>query len=309
MSSHDISGLGLELGAGSDQGPQDGKRGQTVIGATSEIGTTVDQGQQAPGQTDREQALRGRIVYLEGELALMRERLRLVEETERIQTDFALAVSHELRTPLTLIRGYVQQLLYRWTTSEEVRRRGMVEKINVSSHRLARLVDDMLLITDVERGALPVVLKSVALPDIVASALEELRDRYPDGLPAIVIAGPPVWAIADGFRLEQVLISLLDNAVKHAPSASTVMLVWGEEDGAVVVKISDEGSGIDPADIPRLFTRFGRLERSLGQTNGGVGLGLYIARRLVEAMNGRIWVDSVRGSGSTFSVAVPIDNN
>ncbi len=274
-----------------------------------EAGTALDQEEQGSGQTDREQALRERVAYLENELTLMRERLRLVEDTEQIQTDFALAVSHELRTPLTLIRGYVQTLLYRWTTAEEVRRRGMVEKINVSSHRLARLVDDMLLITDVERGALPVVLKSVAMPDVVAAALEELRDRYPDGLPAIVVAGPPVRAIADGFRLEQVLISLLDNAVKHAPPASTVMLVWGEEDGAVVVKVSDEGSGIDPADIPRLFTRFGRLERSLGQTNGGVGLGLYIARRLIEAMNGRIWADSVRGSGSTFSVAVPIDTS
>jgi len=280
-----------------------------VSGHGSEAGTALDEGEQGLGQADREQALRERIAYLEGELALMRERLRLVEETERIQTDFALAVSHELRTPLTLIRGYVQTLLYRWTTSEEVRRRTMVEKINVSSHRLARLVDDMLLITDVERGALPVVIKSVAIPDVVASALEELRDRYPDGLPAIVVAGPPVRAIADGFRLEQVVISLLDNAVKHAPPASTVMLVWGEEDGAVVVKVSDEGSGIAAADIPRLFTRFGRLERSLGQANGGVGLGLYIARRLVEAMNGRIWVDSARGSGSTFSVAVPIDKS
>ncbi len=275
----------------------------------AEAGAALDQEEKGLGHMDREQALRERIAYLENELSLVRERLRLLEDTERIQTDFALAVSHELRTPLTLIRGYVQTLLYRWTTSEEVRRRGMVEKINVSSHRLARLVDDMLLITDVERGALPVVLKSVAIPDVVASALDELRDRYPDGLPAIVVAGPPVRALADGFRLEQVVISLLDNAVKHAPPASTVMLVWGEEDGAVVVKISDEGSGIDPADIPRLFTRFGRLERSLGQANGGVGLGLYIARRLIEAMNGRIWVESVRGAGSTFSVAVPIDKS
>ncbi len=253
--------------------------------------------------------LRERIAFLEAELKETRERLRRLENAERIQSDFALAVSHELRTPLTLIRGYVQTLLFRWGTSEELKRRTMVEKINVSSHRLARLIDDIMLTTDVERGELPVVIKHIEVSDIVQSALVELQDRYAELLPPIVVAGPPSGAIADGFRLEQVLISLLDNAVKHTPVNGTVMLVWGADGDDVVIKVSDEGPGIDREDMPRLFTRFGRLENPMMQGNGGVGLGLYIARSLIEAMNGRIWVQSAPGVGSTFSVALPASDD
>jgi len=263
----------------------------------------------SPSDTAGRDPLRDRIAFLEAELKETRERLRRLENVERMQSDFALAVSHELRTPLTLIRGYVQTLLFRWGTAEEPKRRTMVEKINVSSHRLARLIDDIMLTTDVERGELPVVIKHIEVSDVVQSALVELQDRYADLLPPIVVAGPPIGAVADGFRLEQVLISLLDNAVKHTPTNGTVMLVWGADGDDVVIKVSDEGPGIDREDIPRLFTRFGRLENPMAQGSGGVGLGLYIARSLIEAMNGRIWVQSAQGVGSTFSIALPASDD
>lgn len=253
-----------------------------------------------------EQALRERVATLEQELAAARERLRQLEQVERIQDDFTAAISHELRTPLTLISGYAQTLLLRWSRTDEERRRVMVEKINISSHRLTRLVEDILLLTDVERGTLPMHIRNVVLSEVTAEALRELRDRHPHGLPAIVVSGAAEQALADGFRLEQVLISLLDNAVKHAPPDSTVTLRWRRAATRIVIEVSDQGGGIDPADIPRLFTRFGRLEHVMGQSLGGVGLGLYIARQLVEAMNGRIWAESAHGAGSTFCVALPV---
>lgn len=262
-----------------------------------------------PTEPVTELILRERITGLERELTLVRERLRQLEEIDRVQTDFAFAISHELRTPLTLISGYTQKLLMRWRLTDEDRRRVMIEKINVSSHRLSRLIDDMMLLTDVERGELLVHLKSVAVEDVASEVLGYLRDRYPDTLPHIEVDGSPITALADGFRLEQVLISLLDNAVKHAPPGSTVTLAWRREGAEVVLTVSDQGSGIDAADIPRLFMRFARIERAMNQSHGGVGLGLYIARRLTEAMGGRIWVESAPGMGSAFFVALKIDSD
>lgn len=252
-----------------------------------------------------EQALRERVSQLERDLAVARERLRNLQELDQIYTDFTHAVSHELRTPLTLISGYAQQLLLRWTATDEARRYTMVEKINVSSRRLARLIDDILLMADVEEGELPMHVKDVALREIVDQALNEVRDRYPRGLPAIAAHGGDVAVLADGFRLEQVLIYLLDNAVKHSPPGATVTVSWTCQGDRVVIAVADQGQGIDPSDLPRLFRRFGRVQRTIGQSHGGVGLGLYIARRLIEAMHGRIWTESTPGEGSTFYVSVP----
>lgn len=256
-------------------------------------------------EDDEAEALRARVAELEQELREARARLRRLEEVERVQSDFTMAISHELRTPLTLISGYAQTLLLRWGRTDDERRHAMVEKINISSHRLTRLVEDILLLTDVEQGTLPMHIKNTGIAEVVAEALRELRDRYPRGLPAIDLSETDEHVLADAFRLEQVLINLLDNAVKHTPLEAAVGLRWRRAGEQVVIEVSDQGGGIDPADIPRLFTRFGRLEHVVGQSLGGVGLGLYIARQLVEAMQGRIWVDSAFGAGSTFYVALP----
>jgi signal transduction histidine kinase len=259
----------------------------------------------APPQAPVEQALRERIAVLERELSTARKRLRHLEDLDRTYTDLALGVSHELRTPLTLISAYAQKLLLRWTTTDDERRLSMVDKINVSSRRLARLVDDMLLSTDVELGELPLHIRSVAVREVVARAIDEMRERYTEGLPALDTVGDDLYARADGFRLEQVLICLLDNAVKHSGAYTTVTVTWRREGDRVVIAVTDQGGGISPADMPRLFQRFGRVQRTLSQSVGGMGLGLYIARRLTEAMDGCIWAESEHGHGSTFYIAIP----
>jgi signal transduction histidine kinase len=253
-----------------------------------------------------EQELRRRIAHLEKELAAAQDRLRTLQQHDSFYTN-ALTVSHELRTPITLISGYAQQLLLRWHSTDEVRRHAMVEKINVSSRRLARLIDDILLISEVEAGELPLLVKKdVSLRGVVDEALTEVRDRYRTGLPEVTVSGDDVCVLADGFRLEQVLICLLDNAVKHSPLNAPVTVRWYREGDEMVVAISDRGGGIGSAEMERLFTPFGRLHRTPSHGRSGVGLGLYIARRLTEAMNGHIWVESERGRGSTFHIAVPV---
>jgi signal transduction histidine kinase len=256
-----------------------------------------------------EQELRRRIAHLEKELATARDRLRTLQQHDSFYTN-ALTVSHELRTPITLISGYAQQLLLRWHSTDEARRYAMVEKINVSSRRLARLIDDILLISEVEAGELPLLVKKdVSLRNVVHEALTEVRDRYKTDLPDVAVTGDDVCVLADGFRLEQVLICLLDNAIKHSPRDAPVTVRWYREGDEMVIAISDQGGGIASAEMERLFTPFGRLQRTPGHGRGGVGLGLYIARRLTEAMNGHIWVESERGSGSTFHIAVPVGRN
>ena len=252
-----------------------------------------------------EHALRERISDLERELVTMRHRLNRVEELDRVYSDVAMAVSHELRTPLTLISGYAQQLLLRWNLTDENRRFAMVEKINISSRRLSRLIDDMLLMTDAEVGDLSMQVRSVDLREIVDNAMVEVRDRFRDALPTIEIDGHDVRILADGFRMEQALICLIDNAVKHSPPGGVITLSWHDVGSETVMMVRDQGPGIASGDMERLFRRFGRLQQTIGQSHGGVGLGLYIARRLVEAMDGRIWAESERGAGSAFCIAVP----
>ena len=259
----------------------------------------------ATSQSPGEQALRDRIVGLERELSAARRRLKHLEDLDRTYTDLTLAVSHEFRTPLTLISAYAQKLLLRWQTADDERRLAMVDKINVSSRRLARLVDDMLLSTDVELGELPLHVRAVTVSEVVARAIDEMRERYSEGLPVLATTGDELQAQVDGFRLEQVLICLLDNAVKHSGAFTTVTVSWRRDGDRVVIGVTDQGGGISPADMPRLFQRFGRVQRTLGQSIGGMGLGLYIARRLTEAMGGCVWADSEHGQGSTFFVAVP----
>jgi signal transduction histidine kinase len=105
--------------------------------------------------------------------------------------------------------------------------------------------------------------------------------------------------------MEQALICLIDNAVKHSPPGGVIELSWHDDGSETVIMVRDQGPGIASGDMERLFRRFGRLQQTIGQSHGGVGLGLYIARRLVEAMDGRIWAESERGTGSAFCIAVP----
>lgn len=250
----------------------------------------------APVRTDQGQTI-GRVLVFRD---VTQERA-----ADQVKAALISTVSHELRSPLAVIKGYARTLLLDddWDVAT---RREFLQSIDAESSRLQALVENLLDLSQLEAGALPIDKQPVSLASLAGRVVERLERsgpgprltlRFADDLPAV---------LADPARIDQVLANLVENARKYAPADSTVEL-WGEERaGEVVVGVTDQGPGIPPEHLPRVFERFYRVDNSLSRKVGGTGLGLAIARGLVEAHGGRIWAMSDGdGRGSTFAFALP----
>lgn len=235
-----------------------------------------------------------------------REAVQRLQELDQLRNDFVSTVSHELRTPLTGIKGFTETLLSYWERMDEERRREMVRKVNSSSNRLERLVQDLLLISRIESGGLP--LRSVATPlrPLIESALQEVEAKYPDQEIQVRPAGQELTVLADPDRTLQIVVNLLDNAAKYSDEGTPIRVRWRYDEGMARISVVDRGPGIAAGDFARLFTRFGKLERVPRAGHGGTGLGLYICKNLVEAMGGDVFVRSKLGWGSIFSFTLPL---
>jgi signal transduction histidine kinase len=176
------------------------------------------------------------------------------------------------------------------------------------TERLGRLVDQLLELSRLESGDVPMLREQVSLGPLVERVLSEievvrarrsveLTEDLPDDL-------PPIYA--DPERVYQVLFNLLDNAVRFTPSGGRVTLSVSARNGVVDVVVADTGPGIPPEHLPRLFERFYRVDRARSRDEGGTGIGLAIARSVVEAHGGRIWAESEPGKGSTFTFELPV---
>jgi signal transduction histidine kinase len=244
----------------------------------------------------------------------MTARLRAARQ---MQTDFVANVSHELRTPLTAVKGTVETLRDGAVDDPEVRDR-FLETIETETDRLIRLVNGLLLLSRADSEALDLRLQEVDLAHLVRKVLDRLAGRAGArqlSLEMEVGPGlPPVLADAD--RLEQVVVNLLDNACKYAPEGSVVSVRVGAGmefpaalslppgTGQVYVRVQDQGPGIPAADLPRIGERFYRADPSRSRGEGGSGLGVAIARALVEAHGGYLWLESQeeRGTAATFTL-------
>jgi signal transduction histidine kinase len=228
-----------------------------------------------------------------------------LEELDQLRTDFVSTVSHELRTPLTGIKGFTETLLTYWTRLDDERKHHYLDRIYGASKRLQRLVQDLLFVSHVEGGSLPLTIRRVQLDDLISSAVHEVKQKYrgqtillevPDTLPLV---------LADADRAQQVLVNLMDNGVKYSPEGNDISVHCTVQSDAVKFTVLDRGPGIRPQDIPRLFTRFGKIDQVIRAGHVGTGLGLFISKQLVEQMNGVITVNSVVGHGSQFSFTLP----
>ncbi|HEY8287318.1 MAG TPA: ATP-binding protein [Chloroflexota bacterium] len=234
------------------------------------------------------------------------DRIRATEEFARLQNDFVESVSHELRTPLTSIIGYAEMLQAHWGSAEDGQRLDWVRKIVVSAGRQKRLVEDLLLISRIEAGALAPRIERVSLMDIARSAGDEVQGSYTGQ--RVDVAGPEHLAVlADPGRALQVVTNLIDNAAKYSPEGSPIIVWWCVEDDWGVLRVVDRGPGI-PADARgQLFTRFGRVPGSrIRAGRVGTGLGLFLGRSLVQAMGGELDVESSSSEGSTFRLRLPL---
>ncbi|MEW6569254.1 MAG: ATP-binding protein [Chloroflexota bacterium] len=226
-------------------------------------------------------------------------------EAEELKSTFISIVSHELRTPVALIKGYVGTLRREDAEWDPPVVRDSLAVIEEEADRLASLIDDLLDASRLQAGALTLNRADVALDHLAARLADRFRTQsekhtfevdFQQGFPTV---------IADEYRLTQVLSNLLSNAIKYAPDGGKVVVSGRVRAKDVVVCVSDEGPGLAPEDIPRVFDRFYRSPESSRKTKGA-GLGLYLAKAVVEAHGGRIWVDDRVRRGARICFSLPL---
>jgi two-component system sensor histidine kinase KdpD len=244
--------------------------------------------------------------------ALALERARLAQEaeqaqvhmeTERLRNSLLSSVSHDLRTPLATITGAATTLLAQGALVEEPVRRELLESVRDEADRLNQLVQNLLEMTRLESGALKIRREWHAMEEVVGSAVRRCRRvlgkrpldvRVPPDLPLVEM---------DDVLIEQVLINLLDNAAKYTPDGSRISILATSYPDRVTVQVTDRGPGLPPGTEERIFDKFYRSETQPGR---GAGLGLAIAKGIIDAHGGKIWAQNQPEGGTTFYFVLPI---
>jgi two-component system phosphate regulon sensor histidine kinase PhoR len=231
--------------------------------------------------------------------------IREQKEQERQQRDFVSVAAHELRSPLTAIKGFARTLKLKGEQLPRERRDAYLDMVNEQSNRLARLVDDLMQVARIDAGRVVLETTEVDLEPLLLELVEQFREKWRDrSVHVRVDQGVPA-VLADPHRVEEVLINLIDNAIKYSPSGAPVEVAIAERAGIVEVTVRDRGIGIPAEKIPTLFEKFHRLRDPSVVDVPGTGLGLYIVKGLVEAHGGRVGVHSAPGDGSAFSFTLP----
>ncbi len=224
---------------------------------------------------------------------------------EKIRTDFVANVSHELRTPITAILGYAETLTAGALADHQHAPR-MVEIIHRQSERLSELVEDLLELSRLESKEIQLAERPVALPQAATRAAEAIRPKASSKAIRVEITiAEGLTAIGDERAIEQVLLNLLDNAVKYTPAGGLVEVRGRAEGASCRIEVRDSGLGIEARHLPRIFERFYRVDKGRSREMGGTGLGLSIVKHLVTALSGEVRVTSRPGEGSTFTVLLP----
>src|SRR5579884_1144113 len=229
---------------------------------------------------------------------------RLVEQ---VKSDFVSTVSHELRTPLTSIYGFAETLLRQDVMFGEEERQTFLRYIASESQRLTSIVDTLLNVARLDTGDLQVNIAETDVRDVVGQVLETVSGAELNGHEFVVdLPDEPLAAKADPEKLRQVCTILVENAIRYSPEGGTVTVGAARHEDMVEVSVADEGIGIPQSDQEQIFRKFYRgSDAELRAGAGGTGLGLFIARGLVTAMGGRIWVSSQEGEGSRFAFELP----
>jgi len=223
-----------------------------------------------------------------------------LKQLERVRRDFVANVSHELRTPVTVIRGYAETLAGGAADPEIVARFAGI--IQAHAERLANLIGDLLTLSELEAKGLTLALAPLPLIELVTHCGHLLDPQATDkGIIIDVSEVPPLDVLADRQRLEQVLVNLLDNAVKYSPTGGRVTVTAAVADDFVTVRVRDTGPGIPLHEQTRIFERFYRVDAGRSRDQGGTGLGLAIVKHIVQLHGGTVGVESVPGQGACFT--------
>ena len=229
-------------------------------------------------------------------------------EVEEIKSDFISIVSHELRTPLTAIKGFLSMVLKRDFGDLAPKQYHYLSLVYQSNQRMIDLVEDILNVSNIESGKLSLSVKPVAMETIVSEVVSELAAKAAGRQIMIKVnrRHKLPLVLADETRLHQILLNLVDNAIKYSAAETEVSIDFKVQDDELVTSIGDRGVGISPGQADRLFTKFGRIYNTMSVQAGGSGLGLYIVKNLVELHGGRIFVTNRTGGGTKFSFSLPV---
>ncbi len=250
---------------------------------------------------------------LASQTAAALERARLANETQKAQVDVETerlrnallsSVSHDLRTPLAAITGAASSLMDDDDAVDPAARRELTATIFEEADRLNRLVRNLLDMTRLQSGAIHVAREWHPLEEIVGSALNRLESRLASRPVATRIPEDLPLVALDGILIEQVLVNLVENAIKYTPSSTPVEISAWRSDGEVTVEVADRGPGVPPGEEERVFEKFHRVETQ--ERQGGVGLGLTVCRGIVGAHGGRIWAANREGGGASFRFTLPL---
>lgn len=251
----------------------------------------------APGAERADGALRAIVVFHD---------VTELKRLGRARTDFVANVAHELRTPLTSVSGYLEALLD-GAKDDPAQRDDFLHVMKRHADRLNALVGDLLQLSQIESGVYrwrrdPVDLVALSRRSVALIAPVAAKKSV-----AVVCRStePTNVLLGDGEKLTQVLLNLLDNAVKYTPENGAVEVAVGRDEAGFVLRVADTGVGIPASDLQRIFERFYRVDRARSRDLGGTGLGLSIVKHIVEAHRGRVSVESHVGRGSTFTVRLP----
>lgn len=257
-----------------------------------------------------------------GALLLMHDVTREVE-ADRLKTEFIGTMSHELRTPMTAIKGFTQLLAMGGLGPVNDTQREFLQTILANSERMISIINDVLDITKIETGSIDLELRPIHLAEAISSVMTEVKGLVEKRQHALTINIPPGLPLvrADAARLHQIIVHIVSNALRYTPVGGKITIeaheaVWdhlparvrdhlSRERRYVQLDVHDNGVGIAPNDLDRIFERFYRAENPLKVEAGGTGLGLSLVKPLVELLGGRIWVESVLKQGSTFSFVLP----
>lgn len=245
------------------------------------------------------------------ELARSNEQLRIASEHK---SEFMSIASHQLRTPLTALTGYLSMILEQAYGHVPIELNMPITRAHQSSLRLTNLVNELLRITRIEQNDLVYDITPVDTVNLLHDLIDEFTDKANKrNLKLSLSITPrdtPYTALADEQKLREVLHNILDNALNYTPEGSVTIKVGPGEQNTIIIAVADTGIGIAHEDIRMLFAKFQRGERGVKQFADGSGLGLYIAKKLILGMRGKIWIDSEGpGKGAIFSIELPAEGS
>lgn len=226
-------------------------------------------------------------------------------ELERRKDDFISIASHEFKTPLTSLKGFTQILMQKPQNLEPThliyleKMCGQIEKLN-------QLVTDLLAVAQIQNGKMQLNKKQFKIDDLVKEVVEDMKQQISHHQMIVEIPKSPDPILADRYRINQVLVNLISNAVKYSPKADKIIVKATKHKNRIIISVQDFGIGVFKKNQTQIFDRFFQAKNKIRESSSGLGLGLFICSEIVRGHKGRIWVKSTKGEGSTFSFSLPM---